>query len=377
MNEVKLPPLPDPFVGLQHNSAWNSYEQVISSAIGEPHVISVFTEGQMQAYARSAIEADRQASWPVTVRKAFICAACDGVYADQPVSRCDCMPEKDEFIEGTISYPAVNQPDHCPATDGTSQLIDALKSALEWIDAVPSNTPLPAMPGFDRDAVDSLIDAQQKVIQGGSRTIPDGLTDILREAARIIEAIPPGSEPKNMRFPIVDELYGLAAMIEAAPKPQQQAGEPVSNQADEKGEIAGWLRRRSDWPMVSIPGKLAGEIADHIQGLEGIIAACRDAVPLPPSGSEQEKLWPDAMSDASGVPAYIAAGFLTVRSTALAEAASVVADHNREGRQWVHSSLWGTITQECAARINSLSETHTFRLQYIEGVGTVAVMEPK
>lgn len=62
MNEVKLPPLPDPFVGLQHNSAWNSYEQVISSAIGEPHVISVFTEGQMQAYARSAIEADRQST---------------------------------------------------------------------------------------------------------------------------------------------------------------------------------------------------------------------------------------------------------------------------------------------------------------------------
>lgn len=126
--------------------------------------------------------------------------------------------------------------------------------------------------------------------------------------------------------------------------------------------------------------RLTAELADcrdRIGSLETIIAACRDAVPLPPSGSEQEKFWPDAMSDASCVPAYIAAGFSVVRLAALAEAASVISDHNREGRQWVPGSLWGTITQECAARINSLSETHAFRLQYIEGVGTVAVMEPK
>lgn len=33
----------------------------------------------------------------------------------------------------------------------------ALRCALAWIDAVPSDTPLPAMPGFDRDEVDSLL----------------------------------------------------------------------------------------------------------------------------------------------------------------------------------------------------------------------------
>ena len=48
--------------------------------------------------------------------------------------------------------------------------------------------------------------------------IPEGLADILREASEIIAAIPTGSEPENIRFPIVDELAGFAAMLEAAPK---------------------------------------------------------------------------------------------------------------------------------------------------------------
>lgn len=36
-------------------------------------------------------------------------------------------------------------------------LLTALKMALDWIDAVPKDTPLPAMPGFDRDFVDGVI----------------------------------------------------------------------------------------------------------------------------------------------------------------------------------------------------------------------------
>lgn len=38
-----------------------------------------------------------------------------------------------------------------------SELLEALQMALEWIDAVPSNTLLPVMPGFDRDEVNSII----------------------------------------------------------------------------------------------------------------------------------------------------------------------------------------------------------------------------
>ena len=37
------------------------------------------------------------------------------------------------------------------------ELLEALETALEWIDAVPVDTQLPAMPGFDRDAVNDLI----------------------------------------------------------------------------------------------------------------------------------------------------------------------------------------------------------------------------
>lgn len=34
---------------------------------------------------------------------------------------------------------------------------DALRAALDWIDAVPQDTPLPAMPGFDRGAVEDIL----------------------------------------------------------------------------------------------------------------------------------------------------------------------------------------------------------------------------
>lgn len=36
-------------------------------------------------------------------------------------------------------------------------LTSALDAALEWIDAVPSEMPLPTMPGFDRDDVNNLL----------------------------------------------------------------------------------------------------------------------------------------------------------------------------------------------------------------------------
>lgn len=42
--------------------------------------------------------------------------------------------------------------------DHSSKLKEALKWALEWIDAVPDDVQLPAMPGFDRDYVNDLID---------------------------------------------------------------------------------------------------------------------------------------------------------------------------------------------------------------------------
>ncbi|WP_368649017.1 hypothetical protein ABRY95_00050 [Castellaniella ginsengisoli] len=53
----------------------------------------------------------------------------------------------------------------------------------------------------------------------------DTLVQILREAARILEAIPAGQEPACMRFPIIDELEGFAFAFEHAAIPAAQ--EPV------------------------------------------------------------------------------------------------------------------------------------------------------
>jgi hypothetical protein len=41
--------------------------------------------------------------------------------------------------------------------DHSRDLKQALAWALEWIDAVPEDLPLPAMPGFDRDYVNELM----------------------------------------------------------------------------------------------------------------------------------------------------------------------------------------------------------------------------
>lgn len=38
-------------------------------------------------------------------RKLFICPFCEGVYADEPVTSCDCMAdENDKFIMTTFEY---------------------------------------------------------------------------------------------------------------------------------------------------------------------------------------------------------------------------------------------------------------------------------
>ncbi|HDS6495448.1 TPA: hypothetical protein QHZ54_002543 [Proteus mirabilis] len=47
------------------------------------------------------------------------------------------------------------------------ETLAALIDALEWIDAVPSDVPLPSMPGFDRDSVNELVErARQEIKQG-------------------------------------------------------------------------------------------------------------------------------------------------------------------------------------------------------------------
>ncbi|MEC6146119.1 MULTISPECIES: hypothetical protein [Klebsiella pneumoniae complex] len=54
--------------------------------------------------------------------------------------------------------------EHGKVAGQRDKLLKALTDALEWIDAVPPKTALPAMPGFDRDEVNNLISS----IKGGS-----------------------------------------------------------------------------------------------------------------------------------------------------------------------------------------------------------------
>ena len=52
------------------------------------------------------------------------------------------------------------------ATKRELDLVDALRATLEWIDAVPQDTVLPAMPGFDRDWVDGLVQTVEAEVPG-------------------------------------------------------------------------------------------------------------------------------------------------------------------------------------------------------------------
>lgn len=54
---------------------------------------------------RSAIEFSGEKAG--RMRKAFVCVHCDGVYADEPVSQCDCLEGSGaDFIEAQIHIPS-------------------------------------------------------------------------------------------------------------------------------------------------------------------------------------------------------------------------------------------------------------------------------
>ena len=66
-------------------------------------------------------------------RKVFVCTHCDGVYADQPVTRCDCLPDENTFTEGWICFGAPAQAaESVPAVDEVADRYrNAIASACE------------------------------------------------------------------------------------------------------------------------------------------------------------------------------------------------------------------------------------------------------
>ena len=48
---------------------------------------------------------------------------------------------------------------------------EAAKAAIEWIDAVPSDTALPAMPGFDRDWFDCVVNSANETTKATAEVL--------------------------------------------------------------------------------------------------------------------------------------------------------------------------------------------------------------
>lgn len=61
-----------------------------------------------------------------TVRKAFICIHCEGVYTDEPVTQCDCLEGSGhDFVEGELRYShdAVGPKCNCPKCGNLGKFI--------------------------------------------------------------------------------------------------------------------------------------------------------------------------------------------------------------------------------------------------------------
>ena len=65
--------------------------------------------GGIFCYARAVLAKWGQPAQETKGRKVFVCTHCDGVYADQPVTQCDCMPDENTFTEGWICFDAPAQ----------------------------------------------------------------------------------------------------------------------------------------------------------------------------------------------------------------------------------------------------------------------------
>lgn len=68
------------------------------------------------------------------------------------IAWCGSFPEKEAHANAALIVRAVNS---------HADLITAVKSLIEWIDSVPEETILPAMPGIDRDWLETILDKAQ------------------------------------------------------------------------------------------------------------------------------------------------------------------------------------------------------------------------
>lgn len=97
------------------------------------------------------------------------------------------------------------------ATDPSIAL--ALRKTLDWIDGVPAETSLPAMPGFDRDWVESMIAGQTE----GWPALT--LDDALQMAIDWVEAVPDHVRATLPPLPMLHAEAPDAVSLDSSVKP--------------------------------------------------------------------------------------------------------------------------------------------------------------
>ncbi len=111
----------------------------------------------------------------------------------------------------TLAYKLEKERDEKKNTE--AKLREALRMALDWIDAVPKETILPTMPGFDRDEVEALlISRTSRAAEGVS-----GM-DLTCEYAETVHAPPCPAAAEVRRLSALQPREWTADMIHDAPE---------------------------------------------------------------------------------------------------------------------------------------------------------------
>lgn len=134
-----------PFADGFTNSAWEIWQAAIAAAeaaqckcqrLGDydGHTHHMLCDAHNPPYAKPAASAQPVAV-PDGARKVFICDVCEGVYADEPVTNCDCtVSEKTTFSEGYIvMLSAAQKPEGVPEVkDKYSDWPELATVKLQW-----------------------------------------------------------------------------------------------------------------------------------------------------------------------------------------------------------------------------------------------------
>lgn len=130
-------------------------------------------------YYEEKLAAKNAAAGQITNEMAY---AFNRALGDSPLSE----DETAEIKKGLEAALAHFLPGSAPAIN--TALLRLATVQRDWIDAVPQDTPLPAMPGFDRDWADDVLSTATTLQSGRIRTLPEVVAQFAQEIAHASEA---------------------------------------------------------------------------------------------------------------------------------------------------------------------------------------------